>query len=506
MDWKKLQNGSDIRGVAIDGIEGEKVNLDGNVAYLLGRAFLIWLGSNSPMAIKPLKIAIGRDPRITGNDLKKAISSGISAESGKVYDAGIASTPAMFMSTQFEEYGMNGAIMITASHLPFNRNGMKFFTPVGGLEKKDISAILEIAEQLDNTSSSETRIEKIDLMDRYSTHLRDIISNGIDPYKKNDLALKGFKIIVDAGNGSGGFFASKVLEPLGAEIQNSLFLEPDGMFPNHIPNPENSEAMQAITEAVIHHKADLGIIFDTDVDRAAFVDHQGNPMNRNSLIALVSAIVLEKHPQSWIVTDSITSDGLNQFINLKLKGKHHRFKRGYRNVINEGISLDNNGKECHLAIETSGHAAIKENQWLDDGAYLAALILVKMARMKIEGQGMLADLIVDLTIPLESEEYRIKILDENFKDRGLKILHEIEAYSKKIEGWSIVPDNFEGIRVKCDKNHGDGWFLLRMSLHDPVMPLNIESESSGGVNFIQRKLIDFFNTQEGLDISVLKNS
>lgn len=506
MDWKKLQNGSDIRGVAIDGIVGEKVNLDEDVACLLGRAFLIWLRSNSPISIKPFKIAIGRDPRITGFDLKEAISMGIKVESGEVFDAGIASTPAMFMSTQFEEYRMNGAIMITASHLPFNRNGMKFFTPTGGLEKKDISAILGIAEQLDDKNSSETRIEEIDLMDRYSAHLRDIISHGIDPDKENKRALKGFKIIVDAGNGSGGFFASKVLEPLGADVQNSLFLEPDGMFPNHIPNPENSEAMQAITEAVIHHKADLGIIFDTDVDRAAFVDHQGNPINRNSLIALVSAIVLEKYPQSWIVTDSITSDGLNQFINQKLKGKHHRFKRGYRNVINEGISLDNNGKECHLAIETSGHGAIKENQWLDDGAYLAALILIKMVRMKIGGQRMLADLISDLNIPIESEEYRIKILDKNFKDRGLKTIHEIETYSKKIEGWSIVPDNFEGIRVKCDKNHGHGWFLLRMSLHDPVMPLNIESESSGGVDFIQRKLIDFFNTQEGLDTSVLKNS
>ena len=296
-----------------------------------------------------------------------------------------------------------------------------------------------------------------------------------------------------------------MLEQLGADVKDSLFLEPDGMFPNHIPNPENSDAMQSIIEAVKMHKADLGIIFDTDVDRAAFVDHNGNPINRNELIALVAAIILEKFPKSWIVTDSITSDGLTDFISKNLKGNHHRFKRGYKNVINEGILLDKNGKECHLAIETSGHAAIKENQWLDDGAYLAAIIVVKMAKMKLKGKGKLADLIIDLPVPLESEEFRLKILDANFKERGSHLLSDIEAFSQKTEGWLVVPNNYEGIRIKCDKDNGNGWFLLRMSLHDPVMPLNIESESIGGVELMMDKLLDFFSSQEGIDVSVLTN-
>lgn len=505
MDWKKLQNGSDIRGVAMDGIDGENVNLNTQVASIIGRAFSQWLSLQSGKPESQLKIAIGRDPRITGHELGKALSNGIQAEQAKVYDAGIASTPAMFMSTQFNEYQMDGAIMITASHLPFNRNGMKFFTPSGGLEKADISAILELAERLKLFDSKEPIDESIDLMVRYSTHLREIISHGIDSTISEKKSLDGFKIIVDAGNGSGGFFATQVLEKLGADIKNSLFLEPDGMFPNHIPNPENSDAMQSIIEAVKMHKADLGIIFDTDVDRAAFVDHNGSPVNRNKLIALVAAIILEKYPQSWIVTDSITSDGLTDFISKNLKGNHHRFKRGYKNVINEGILLDKNGKECHLAIETSGHAAIKENQWLDDGAYLAAIIVVKMAKMKTEGKGKLADLINDLPIPIESEEFRLKILDEDFRDRGSHLLSSIEEYSEKMQGWSVVPNNYEGIRIKCDKDNGNGWFLLRMSLHDPVMPLNIESESNGGVELIRDKLLDFFDSQEGIDVSVLKN-
>ena len=504
MDWKKLQNGSDIRGVAIEGIEGERVNLNNDVACILGRSFSLWLSNKSNKSPSDIKVAIGTDSRITADNLKKASSAGIHIESGKVFDCGLASTPAMFMSTQFEEYKMDGAIMITASHLPYNRNGMKFFTPNGGLEKNDISAILEIAGSLKPDKGSVSTIDnKIHLMDRYSSHLRKIVINGIDPENRNSKPLERFKIIVDAGNGSGGFFATQVLDPLGADIKGSIFLEPDGMFPNHVPNPEDNEAMKAITKAVIEHNANLGIIFDTDVDRAAFVDHKGHPINRNKLIALVAAIILENYPESWIVSDSITSDGLSLFIEKQIKGKHHRFKRGYRNVINEAISLDKNGKECHLAIETSGHAAIKENQWLDDGAYLAAIILVKMARMKIEGKGNLSDLIKDLPVPAESEEFRLKILDTDFQKPGKKALRDIEILSNNTEGWSVVPNNYEGIRIQCDKNNGNGWFLLRMSLHDPVMPLNIESETKGGVNFIRNKLTDFFKKQDGIDINTL---
>ncbi|KOM58660.1 hypothetical protein LR48_Vigan11g169400 [Vigna angularis] len=111
------------------------------------------------------------------------------------------------------------------------------------------------------------------------------------------------------------------------------------LFPNHIPNPEDKTAMKAITQAVLDNKADLGIIFDTDVDRSAAVDFTVREFNRNRLIALMAAIVLEEHPGTTIVTDSVTSDGLTTFIEKKLGGKHHRFKRGYKNVIDEAIRL-----------------------------------------------------------------------------------------------------------------------------------------------------------------------
>ena len=162
----------------------------------------------------------------------------------------------------------------------------------------------------------------------------ELIKKGVNSKDSYHLPLSGLRIIVDAGNGSGGFFATSVLAPLGANVNGSRFLDPDGTFPNHIPNPEHPSAMASGAEAVIESQADLGIVFDTDVDRSAIVDRSGREINSNRFIALMSSIVLRDHPGSTIVTDSVTSNGLSLFIQ-KLGGKHLRFKRGYKvgNVV-----------------------------------------------------------------------------------------------------------------------------------------------------------------------------
>ena len=198
-------------------------------------------------------------------------------------------------------------------------------------------------------------------------------------------------------------YATDVLAPLGADVSGSQFLDMDGMFPNHAPNPENKEAMASICKAVTDNKADLGIIFDTDVDRAGCVDEKGREINRNRLVALASIIALENNKGGTIVTDSVTSTGLTKFINEDLGGVHYRFKRGYRNVINEQLRLESEGINCPLAMETSGHAAFRDNYYLDDGAYLVTKIVIKMAQMGKEGK-KLDSLIATLCDPAEEAE------------------------------------------------------------------------------------------------------
>ncbi|MGG7174827.1 phosphomannomutase/phosphoglucomutase [Clostridium neonatale] len=497
VDYETLQNGSDIRGIAIAQCD-RGVNLNPEVAKFISYGFIQLLENKLNMKAENLKVAVGMDSRLSGPTLKTAVINSFIDRGCKVYDCSMSTTPAMFMTT-LETYNCDGAIMITASHLPYYYNGLKFFTREGGCEKEDIDYILSIASKEERYPSAHGgKCVKIDLINQYSNVLVDMIRKGVCYDEEYNTPLKKFKIAVDAGNGAGGFFADNVLKVLGADVSGSQFVKPNGMFSNHIPNPENDEAMDSIKNAVLSSNSDLGIIFDTDVDRVAIVDSSGMEINKNKLIALIAAIVLEEHPKSIIVTDSITSTGLSEFIK-KLGGVHYRFKRGYRNIINEAKRLNNEGKECYLAIETSGHAALKENYFLDDGAYLVAKILIKMAKLNMRGKEI-GDLIEDLKLPYESLEFRIDIKKNNFKKYGMNIINDLENYISLKNGFNIVKNNYEGIRVNCDKNNGDGWFLLRLSLHEPVLVLNIESNIKDGAKIILEQIRMFLEKYDGLNL------
>ena len=493
----KLQNGSDVRGVAIAGVEGEPLNLSAEAVNRITGGFIKFLVDKLGKKPEELRVAVGHDSRLSAPALKTAVINALSAQRAEVLDCGLASTPAMFMSIIFDETKADGAIMLTASHLPFNRNGMKFFTADGGLEKSDITVVLKNAAMVREMSGAPRGVSPCDLIAHYSKHLRGIICRELD-VESDARPLEGMHIVVDAGNGAGGFFATKILEPLGADISGSQFLDPVGHFPNHIPNPENAKAMAAIRSAVLDHKADLGLIFDTDVDRMSAVLSNGETVNRNALIAMMAAILAPKYPGSTIVTDSVTSDGLKDFLEGELKLKQHRFKRGYKNVINECIRLNESGTVSPLAIETSGHGALSENYYLDDGAYLAVKLLIAAARARREGK-QLSTLIEKLRRPAEGREYRLKLVDvEDFKAYGAKVLEEFERRAID-NGLEMATPNHEGVRL----NFEGGWALLRMSLHDPNMPLNVESDEVGGVDKIVETLRGLLDGFEHLDCSVL---
>ena len=484
MDYKKLQNGSDIRGVALEGIEGQHVNLTEQACRDIGRGFALWLCKQTGKT-SGIRVSVGRDSRLSGEALCTWICESMVQQGIEVTNFGMASTPAMFMSTVTKGYEFDGSVMITASHLPFNRNGFKFFTAQGGLEKADIKEILQYAESDNTTSLPVGTLTGGEFMDTYAKILADKIRAATGEEKP----LEGFRIVVDAGNGAGGFYVDKVLKPLGANTAGSRYLDPDGSFPNHIPNPEDKKAMESITDAVRETKADLGIIFDTDVDRAGAVLSDCSELNRNRIIAMLAAILLRENPGTTIVTDSITSTGLAKFIEEK-GGVHHRFKRGYKNVINESIRLNTAGQDSQLAIETSGHGAFKENYFLDDGAYIVTKLLIELARGKKNGY-TLESLIAALEEPAESVEFRMNILLDDFKAYGQQVIDDLTAYAEKQPGWSLAPNNYEGVRVNLDEDHGNGWFLLRLSLHDPLLPLNIESNSVGGAKKIAGELTGF---------------
>ncbi len=496
--YKKLKSGSDIRGTAADGVEGEAIELTDKAVFDLTVGFCKWLKENG---YEGEKVAVGHDSRISALRIKNQVIAALGEYGYKIYDCSYASTPAMFMTTVYLD--CIASVQITASHHPFNKNGLKFFTKDGGLNGEDIERITVLASEEYEKNGNVPDVEAIEYMSIYSAGLRKMICDELGT-TEDAKPLSGYKIVVDAGNGVGGFYAEDVLAPLGADVSGSQFLDMDGMFPNHAPNPENKEAMKSICQATVSAGADLGIIFDTDVDRAGCVDKNGNEINRNRLVALASIIALENNEGGTIVTDSVTSTGLTEFINNDLGGVHYRFKRGYRNVINEQLRLGAEGINCPLAMETSGHAAFRDNYYLDDGAYLMTKIIVKMAQMGKEGK-TLDSLIANLKDPKEEAELRFKIKCDDFRAYGNKVIDDLQKYAVEEEGMRIADDNREGIRIYFDAEDEKGWLLLRLSVHDPIMPLNIESDAEGGVRKIAEKFKVFLSGYDMLDIQPIIN-
>lgn len=490
--YLKLKSGTDVRGVASNGVAGEEINLTDEAVKDITAAFVLWASKKLSLPAKELKIAVGHDSRISAERIKAAVIETLLSCGVYAVDCGLSSTPAMFMTTV--DIGCSASVQITASHHPFNRNGLKFFLREGGLGGSDIAEVLRLADRGERPEKAEGRLQQYRYMTDYSARIRNMIIEGVDALSDREHPLKGYKIAVDAGNGAGGFFANEVLKPLGADVSGSRFLEPDGMFPNHIPNPENETAMASAKEAVLKSKSDLGVIFDTDVDRAAVVDSFGEEINRNSLIALAAAIATEGIDGAYIVTDSVTSDGLAEFIKNDLNAHHHRFKRGYRNVIDEAIRLNGEGKYCPLAIETSGHAALKENYFLDDGAYLATKIIIEMARMGRQNK-KIGDRIKTLKHPAESAEHRVKLPDI---ECGAGIVDGFLKFAQNKKGWYVNTDSFEGVRVSTDKENGDGFVLMRMSVHDPVIPINAESNTAGGTRLMLDAVKDYMENVAGV--------
>ena len=261
--------------------------------------------------------------------------------------------------------------------------------------------------------------------------------------------------------------------------------------------------MASICQAVKAAGADLGVIFDTDVDRGAAVDSQGEEINRNRLVALASAIALEGNPGGTIVTDSITSDGLKEYIEKTLGGKHHRFKRGYKNVINEALRLNGEGVNCPLAIETSGHAAMRENHFLDDGAYLVTKILIKMASLRRR-----ARISTTCWPPCGSPRRPPRCACPSRR--------KISGPEAKLSSppWKPMPRTRAGPSPQTT-GRAFGFLSPRGRARagsccgclstTPILPINLESDASGGNLLIAAKLLEFLrNHREGVDCAPLE--
>ena len=164
IEWKRLKSGTDIRGVAMDGVENQPLDLTDPVVERIAAGFALFLSERARKPGSGLTISVGRDSRLSGPRIRAAVVRALTAAGVHVLDCGLASTPAMFMTTV--DAGCDGAVQITASHHPWHRNGLKFFTPAGGLEGRDIETILEYAQNGMQLRPAKRVCEEVDYMSR----------------------------------------------------------------------------------------------------------------------------------------------------------------------------------------------------------------------------------------------------------------------------------------------------------------------------------------------------
>ncbi len=292
-DWRKLRSGSDIRGNADQ--------LTDDFAERIGYVFAQWVARKFGTTSDKIKLAVGHDSRHSGPRLKEALIRGMKAADCDVLDCGMCTTPAMFMVCVEESTRANGSIMITASHHPSEKNGFKFITRDGGLDSASVQELIEAAAVAE---IPDPLVKEVDFLSTYTASLGDMVRRRL-----NDASLKpllGLHVVVDAGNGAGGFYA-RFLEDLGAEIEGSQFLDPDGSFPNHIPNPEDAAAMESLSRAVLQNRADLGVIF---MDSGGYLNMCGHGSIGVCSMAVDTGMVKVEEPFTHVTLD--TPSGLIQ--------------------------------------------------------------------------------------------------------------------------------------------------------------------------------------------------
>jgi phosphomannomutase len=278
----------DIRGTYPD-------QLDEGIAYKVGRALGEYL--------KPEKVAVGRDMRLSSPGLCKELIRGITDSGADVVDIGLVSTDCLYFAVG--KYGYDAGVMITASHNPPQYNGFKMCkkeaVPLSG--ELGIDQIKKLVmEDKFSPVSKPGKTENVDLMDAYVKHLLSFV----EPEK-----IKPFKIVMDAGNGMAGKIIPQLFSNLPCRVV-PMFFELDGSFPHHLASPIEPQNIAPLRERVLKENADLGAAFDGDADRVFLVDEKANPLGGDMVTALVAKNLLKKEKGATILYNLICSKAVQE--------------------------------------------------------------------------------------------------------------------------------------------------------------------------------------------------
>lgn len=431
---KNIFRAYDIRGIY-------PAELNEGIAFKLGAAF---------GTINPGKVAVGCDSRLSSPSLKQKLIEGLVSTGVSVFDIGVVTTPITIFSTSF--YNLDGGIIVTASHNPKDYNGLKIFTrdgvPVG--YENGLNKVEELIKS-GKFSKGSGKIEKKSVIDDYEKYLIGKIKIK-SPSK--------LKIVIDAGNGASGKIHSKILKKIGMEVVE-LCCEPDGNFPNHLPDPLKPENLVDLQNKVVEEKADMGFAFDGDGDRFVVVDEKGKPIPENHVFILLIKHTLQEFKNSKIVYNISNSMAVKDSIE-RYKGIPVECRVGHT-FVQQVMKKE----DAQFGGELSGHYFFKETFMGDDGIFAGLKLLEFLINSKTSFEREFAEIpkyysavAEDITIPIkESEKFVfIENLKRDLKNKGFKT------------------NEMDGVKILFE----DGWILFRPSNTTPIIRYGYESKTRGG--------------------------
>lgn len=428
----------DIRGKA-------DIDFDENFVYLLGKSLATYFIEN-----KAYTCVIGHDCRLTSPKYEKALLKGLTESGIDCITIGMVPTPCLYYAVKHLE--LQAGVMITASHNPAEYNGFKVVCGESTLFGEEIQKLKKLIDEKQFTS----------LDKKASVSSQDIVPAYVEDIKNRFPAIDNFKVVVDAGNGSGGIVCTKVLRALGAEVIE-LFCEPDGNFPNHHPDPTVEKNMLFLREAVLENKADLGIGLDGDGDRVGVLNRNGKLYMGDELLAVFGRELLIRDPEATLIADVKCSERL--YSDPHLNNRVLMQQTGH-SLIKKAMAEHN----ALMAGELSGHMFFKDNWYgFDDATYSAARLLHVLTVLKEKLNLTLEDMpnweeiysTPEITLPMEDayKEKVITALQEHYKNDT-----------------TYTANTMDGVRL-VRNTPPMLWALIRKSNTSPYLTLRAEGKN-----------------------------
>jgi len=430
----------DIRGVVDKDLNEEFV-------FNLGRT----IGTYA-IRHKIKNMTIGRDCRLSSEAYHNCLIKGLNSSGINTIDIGLCATPMLYFSIRHLHIG--GGVMITGSHNPPEFNGFKIcigHSTIYGQQIQELRKIMESGKYSKGSALSCFR----DISTDYENYL----------FKKIKINRK-IKVVVDAGNGVGGYFALPLLKRYGFEVI-PIYCEPDGNFPNHFPDPTVEKNLTKLIELVRSKKADLGIAFDGDADRLGVISDKGEIIWGDKLLLLFARQILSKKRNSTIIGEVKCSQVLFDDIK-KHSGRAIMWKAGH-----SLIKAKMKEEKAALGGEMSGHFFFADRYFGYDDAIYAALRLFEI--LSITGK-KISSLFSDVPKTYATPEIRVDCPD----DKKADIVKRIKKHFQNIPG--IV--EIDGIRIPFK----DGWALVRSSNTQPVIVLRFEASSKESLQKIRNEV------------------